>query len=73
MHFFAWTGVDPLLNFIIGLSSQRFYHIFLPFPSLLVWNLIIVKAIGSPQEAPVRVSQVVNTFHPLFCLVVLSF
>lgn len=39
VHFFAWTGVDSLLNFIIGLSSQWFFLIFLPFPSLLVWNL----------------------------------
>lgn len=30
-------------------------------------------AIGSLQEAPVPVTQVVNTFHPLFCLLVLSF
>lgn len=73
MHFFAWTGVHSLLNFVIDLSSGRFYLLFLPFPSLLVWNLIILKAIGSPQEASVHVTLVVNTFHPLLCFLVLSF
>lgn len=29
--FFAWTDVDSLLNFVIGLSSQRFYFSSLSF------------------------------------------
>lgn len=63
VHFFAWTGVDSLLNFIIGLSSQWFFPIFLPFPSLLVWNLKGHRIIQCDS---------VSTFHPLFCLLVLS-